>query len=178
MRLELWIIGIVLFLSYNIYDDFKLYNSIFQYKKYFQMGLIVIGGIMFYTLIKNSSTDSESFKNVIDTTSKFIQYAPIDKNSKDILTPFLQNINKVTPTRMLSSGGSNKNKRSVSDSKKKYIASNQEWNCGNCGNKLTYTFEIDHKIPLYSGGDNSVSNLIALCRECHGQKTIKDKILD
>jgi 5-methylcytosine-specific restriction endonuclease McrA len=55
--------------------------------------------------------------------------------------------------------------------KKKYVASQQDWKCGNCNNKLDYTYEIDHKIRLEHGGGNDVNNLIALCRECHGKKT-------
>ncbi len=46
----------------------------------------------------------------------------------------------------------------------------QDWKCGSCDAKLTHTFEIDHKIRLEHGGGNDVSNLIAMCRECHGQK--------
>jgi 5-methylcytosine-specific restriction endonuclease McrA len=33
-------------------------------------------------------------------------------------------------------------------------------------------YEVDHHIPLFKGGSNEVSNLIALCRNCHGKKTI------
>jgi hypothetical protein len=51
------------------------------------------------------------------------------------------------------------------------VAANQEWMCGNCNVRLDHTFEIDHKIRLEYGGDNDVSNLIALCRNCHGKKT-------
>jgi len=62
-------------------------------------------------------------------------------------------------------------KRSVSETKKKYVASRQEWKCGNCREQLKHTFEIDHKVRLDNGGNNDVSNLVALCRECHGMKT-------
>jgi hypothetical protein len=50
-------------------------------------------------------------------------------------------------------------KRSVSETKKKYVAAQQGW------------FEVDHKIRLDNGGSNSVDNLVALCRDCHGKKT-------
>ena len=62
-------------------------------------------------------------------------------------------------------------KRSVSETKKKYIASMQDWKCGQCNKKLSHTFEIDHKIRLEHGGGNDAGNLVALCRECHGEKT-------
>jgi len=62
-------------------------------------------------------------------------------------------------------------KRSVSETKKKYVASMQEWNCGDCRHKLNAWFEVDHKIRLEHGGNNDVGNLVALCRNCHGKKT-------
>jgi 5-methylcytosine-specific restriction endonuclease McrA len=62
-------------------------------------------------------------------------------------------------------------KRNVSDTKKRYVASQQNWKCKKCNLQLTYTYEIDHIIALKDGGDNSIENLVALCRECHGQKT-------
>ena len=54
---------------------------------------------------------------------------------------------------------------------KKYVASQQDWKCGHCSNTLSAWFEVDHKIGLEHGGSNHVSNLVALCRECHGEKT-------
>jgi len=62
-------------------------------------------------------------------------------------------------------------KRSVSETKKKYVASMQNWKCGDCGSQLNAWFEVDHKIKLEHGGGNNVENLIALCRDCHGKKT-------
>jgi hypothetical protein len=69
------------------------------------------------------------------------------------------------------SGGGNKNKRSVSETKKKYVASLQDWKCGDCKEKLNAWFEVDHKVRLEHGGTNSVENLVAMCRNCHGKKT-------
>ena len=63
-------------------------------------------------------------------------------------------------------------KRNVTSLTKKMVASNQKWKCGTCGQTLDFTYEIDHHIPLFKGGTNDVSNLIALCRNCHGKKTL------
>ena len=62
-------------------------------------------------------------------------------------------------------------KRSVSESKKKFVAAEQSWKCGECKRQLPGWFEVDHKIRLEHGGSNAVDNLVALCRDCHGKKT-------
>lgn len=69
-----------------------------------------------------------------------------------------------------------KNTRSVSAIVKKIVASNQQWKCGECGVVLDYTYEVDHIVPLFKGGTNKQDNLVALCRNCHGRKTILEKI--
>ena len=86
------------------------------------------------------------------------------------------NINK-----MMSSGGTSATttngsgikatKRSVSESKKKFVAAQQSWKCGDCKRQLPSWFEVDHRIRLENGGSNAVDNLVALCRDCHGKKT-------
>ena len=73
-------------------------------------------------------------------------------------------------SRLLNSGR-NSSKRSVSETKKKYVASRQNWACGDCGEQLSAWFEVDHKLRLEYGGSNHIDNLVALCRECHGKKT-------
>jgi 5-methylcytosine-specific restriction endonuclease McrA len=69
------------------------------------------------------------------------------------------------------SGNAKSTKRSVSETKKKYVASMQDWKCGDCRQKLNAWFEVDHKTRLEYGGGNEVDNLVALCRNCHGKKT-------
>jgi 5-methylcytosine-specific restriction endonuclease McrA len=72
--------------------------------------------------------------------------------------------------------GKKSTKRSVSETKKKYVASNQNWKCGDCKKQLTAWFEVDHKIRLEYGGSNHVDNLVAMCRECHGKKTAMENM--
>lgn len=71
-------------------------------------------------------------------------------------------------------GGFQKVKRSVSETRKKFVASRQGWRCKSCDMLLDFTYEIDHVKSLASGGDNSVDNLVALCVGCHKQKTLMD----
>ena len=67
--------------------------------------------------------------------------------------------------------------RSVSGYRKRYVAASQSWKCaGRCGQLLPASFEVDHIVRLDRGGDNSVTNLVALCRNCHGHKTFVEML--
>jgi hypothetical protein len=68
-----------------------------------------------------------------------------------------------------------KQKRNVSELNKKIVASRQHWKCLECRELLDFTYEVDHIKPLYKGGSNDLSNLRALCRNCHGRITMLDR---
>jgi hypothetical protein len=195
MKLELIIFGITGFLLYNAYHDGK-YTKVFSaYKKYYKMATIALVAISLYLLLKRNPDKS---KQMLLYTNNLVKYMPIDKNTIDMITPIFdftsksndnfmgalngfQNQSQMSPVlaaqqqRMMLSGQKG-TKRSVSETKKKYVAYNQDWKCGHCNNKLTHTFEVDHKIRLEHGGGNDPSNLVALCRECHGQKTASENM--
>jgi hypothetical protein len=78
-------------------------------------------------------------------------------------------------SRMMQSGKGT-TKRSVSETKKKYIAASQNWLCKDCNKQLPAWFEVDHVIALHNGGSNEIDNLVALCRDCHGKKTAMDRL--
>ena len=71
---------------------------------------------------------------------------------------------------------SKNSKRKLSETTKKVVASNQQWSCKKCNIMLDASYEVDHINPLYNGGTNDITNLQALCRNCHGVKTMKDKL--
>jgi 5-methylcytosine-specific restriction endonuclease McrA len=77
--------------------------------------------------------------------------------------------------RMMNSGKTG-TKRSVSETKKKFVASRQNWSCDDCKSQLSAWFEVDHVVRLEHGGSNHVDNLVALCRECHGKKTAMENL--
>ena len=194
MRLEILIFGIAGFLLYNMYYDGYYSKLLLSYKKYYSMALIAFLAICFYIMIKRNPLQT---KNMLLYTNNMIKYMPIDKSSMDMITPIFDLSTKSTTFfnpeqnqilqqqhRNLMEQGNGYNqgqmgrpvKRSVSETKKKYVASMQDWKCGQCNQKLSYTFEIDHKIRLENGGGNDVTNLVALCRECHGQKTAMENM--
>ncbi len=69
-----------------------------------------------------------------------------------------------------------KQKRKVTDSTKKLVASNQQWRCAICHCILDETYEVDHIIPLYKNGSNEIDNLMALDPICHRKKTNADRL--
>jgi len=189
MKIELLIIGITVFFVLNIYHDGKYVKLVKSWKKYYQMAGIGFVGLSTYLFMKKYPSQSH---NLISHANGIIKYMPIDKEASDLLSPILNmsggNSNvgggnggsyMMSPQekRILTSGGSNientqkATKRSVSETKKKYVAAQQGWNCGGCKKQLPAWFEVDHKIRLDNGGSNNVDNLVALCRDCHGKKT-------
>ena len=85
-------------------------------------------------------------------------------------------INSLKERKMINEHNYTKQKRNVNNTVKKLIAANQEWKCNKCKELLDASYEIDHIIPLYRNGSNHVNNLQALCRNCHGKKTILDNL--
>ena len=113
---------------------------------------------------------------------------PINKNTLGALSPiidftgehdgsFMETFNGINsnPAKFsnnrIKTSGKNGNKRCVSETKKKYVASQQNWKCKECSRTLPAWFEVDHTKRLDQGGTNHIDNLVALCRDCHGKKT-------
>jgi hypothetical protein len=176
MNIKLWIVIVCSVILYNIYYETNILKYFNNYKKYYKMAVIVIFGLGAIKIINFSP--KMSYDNM-DTLNTFIKLMPIDKGSKDLITPFLQNDNYNAPyssVKRINKSGGKSHKRSVSETKKKYVASQQEWKCKHCHQQLSAWFEVDHKIRLDQGGTNEVTNLEALCRECHGKKTSMENL--
>tara|TARA_A100001015_G_C14990700_1_gene713797 strand:- start:291 stop:800 length:510 start_codon:yes stop_codon:yes gene_type:complete len=164
MYIKNWVIILTGLALYDAYHEHIYFNKLKTYKKYYKMIAIAIAGIGIYKMLQNSSN-----LNKLKIFDNFIKIIPIDKSSKDMISPFLSGETNEIPKRMLSSG--KHCKRSVSEVKKKVIASRQNWSCNDCKDTLTAWFEVDHVKRLDQGGTNEIDNLVALCRNCHGKKT-------
>jgi len=191
MRLEIFVLGLTAFFVYNAYTDGKYTKMFMSFKKYYKMIFYAILGIGIYYMLKRNPSRG---KDMLLYANNVVKYLPIDKNSMDMLSPiidfsgssersFMEGFNDIEPCapgfcseRRIQSSGRGATKRSVSETKKKYVAANQDWKCGHCNNQLDHTFEIDHKVRLEYGGGNDVDNLIALCRNCHGKKTASENM--
>jgi len=201
MRFELILLLITGFIVANIYTEGKYIKLMISWKKYYQMAGVVFGALMLYTLIKKNPLRA---KEIITTSNDYIKYLPVDRDTSTFLSPILDFTSKqnffdsqyqsidggnynypvvsmpdaterVGETRMLNSGKKT-TKRSVSETKKKFVASRQNWCCGDCQQQLSAWFEVDHKMRLEHGGSNHIDNLVALCRECHGKKTAMENL--
>jgi|LauGreSBDMM110SN_4_FD.fasta_scaffold00940_2 hypothetical protein len=147
--------------------------------------LLYANNMVKYLPIDRSSIDM--LTPIFDfTTSNQMDYSD-NTNNNGIHQPrsFMESFNDITLSpsnyqnageRRINHSGKMATKRSVSETKKKYVASQQNWKCGNCQDQLNAWFEVDHKIRLEHGGGNDVANLVALCRECHGKKTAMENM--
>jgi hypothetical protein len=191
MKIELLIIGITIFFILNTHSDGKYIKLVKSWKKYYQMAGIGFVGLSAYLFLKKHPTQSQ---HLLSHANGIIKYMPIDKESSDLLSPLFDMSRRTfggggndmsAQERIIQNSGRGGGgggahagtgavktvKRSVSETKKKYVAAQQGWNCGGCKKQLPAWFEVDHKIRLDNGGSNNVDNLVALCRDCHGKKT-------
>ena len=199
MRIEIILFLITGAIIANVYTEGKLLKQAFSYKKYYQMAGIALGALFLYYVLKKNPLNARNIlatsndyikylpvdKNtssilspILDFTSKhdFSQgagshggYQGGQHNQSNQSNQYSQQEQRSTDR--IAQSGKKSTKRSVSETKKKYVAARQNWKCEDCKNQLTAWFEVDHKIRLEYGGSNHIDNLVALCRECHGKKT-------
>ena len=186
MKLELVIFGITGFLITNTYYDGKYTKMLQMGQKYFKMIMFGFIGLSLYIFIKKHPNES---KGMLSHANDIIRYMPIDKNTTDLISPIFdlttmqQRFSKQTPqtaqtpqTKRMLRSGKNTVGRSVGETKKKYIASRQNWRCAHCNSQLDASFQVDHVIRLADGGTNHIDNLEALCCNCHGKKTTQENM--
>ena len=197
MKLELFIFGITAFLIFNTYYDGKYLKVFHSWQKEIKMSTFAFVGLSLYIFLKKNPGQTQS---MMSHANDIIRYMPISRSSADMLSPFLDFANNKSlfqtdsapgqgqgqrqgqgpglgrreaqmEARITSSGRNNASKRSVSETKKKFVAAQQSWKCGHCDRQLPAWYEVDHIVRLEHGGSNNVDNLVALCRDCHGKKT-------
>jgi len=197
MRFELIIFIIAGLIIANIYTEGKYLKLLTTWKKYYQMAGVAFGALMIYMLLKYNPLRAQQ---IMATSNEYLKYLPLDSSTSSIISPILDFTSKhnfaedqyssldggnynypiismpeVSNQRMvenrLMTSGKKATKRSVSETKKKFVASRQNWKCQECQSQLNAWFEVDHIKRLEYGGSNHIDNLVALCRECHGKKT-------
>ena len=185
MRIEIILFIITGLIVANIYTEGKYLKHIYTFKKYYKMIGVILGSLFLYFIIRKNPMRT---KELLTAGNDYIKYLPLDRDTKDYISPILDFTTKQnwggiggdhpvvpmpqqqTNPSIIRSGG-NITKRSVSETKKKFVSARQQWKCGHCKEQLNHTFEVDHIIGLHEGGSNNIDNLISLCRNCHGLKT-------
>lgn len=193
MRFELIIFVIAAAVMANIYTEGKYLHTLMSYKKYYQMAGVAVVAFMLFWLMRKNPVQAHQ---MLAASNDYIKYLPVDRNASSIISPILDFTRKqnIANDQYYGRGGYNHpvlsinpntppmenrikpTKRSVSETKKKYVASSQNWRCGDCGKQLNAWYEVDHTIRLEHGGSNHIDNLVALCRECHGKKTTMENL--
>lgn len=179
MRIELWIFFITIAILYDTYHNNVYSKKIYYYKKYFKIIGTAIAVLLFYVFMKKNPNDA---CDILQNLNNCIKYLPLDKTTSSILTSgsgiLSQSNNSFSPNEPSPMLNTTTNidkittvKRSVSETKKKYVAYSQGWKCNFCNKTLDHTYEIDHKVELRNGGSNETDNLVALCAGCHRLKT-------
>lgn len=178
MRKDLWILVITGAIVANMYYDNKLIKKLMAWKKYYRMAGVAGFGILLFLFCRKNPRESQA---LLQNANELVRMLPIDHHTSSMLQPVLRYTRldgsapgpEPTPVQRDDPGRGvhTRTKRSVSETKKKYVAAQQNWKCRDCGDMLTAWFEVDHVHRLESGGTNDVSNLVALCRNCHGKKT-------
>ena len=149
MRIELVILGITAFFIANVYTDGKYWKLLQTNQKYYKMAGIALAGLMIYVLFKKFPSKAHE---IIRGSNEYIKYLPVDKETMGMLNPILDFTSKqnmynehgsmmpilplgreeVSTERILNSGrvtggtatpGQKATKRSVSETKKKFVAS-------------------------------------------------------
>ena len=176
MKLEVIAIVVTGLVAANIYYDGKYVKMLSQWTKYFRIAGVCFAGLAAYAVLKKSPRQSQS---ILVSAGDLFRYMPVDRRTANAVSAFLpvpDSKTNAAEQRILTSGRGGTTvapiKRSVGESKKKYVAASQDWKCHKCQSLLAATYEVDHVVDLQYGGSNDVSNLVALCRNCHGEKTM------
>jgi len=197
MKLEVLVLAVSGFFIANTYYEGNYVKILQSWQKYFKMAGFAFAGLSIYLFLKKNPNQSQS---LVQELTNIVKFMPSAKSTLDVFTPFTDFTNQ-TPfmgggmsmnndgtnmygqsqqqqhqvNRIMESGKTG-TKRCVSETKKKFVASQQSWKCGHCQKQLPAWFEVDHKIRLEHGGSNHVDNLVALCRDCHGRKTAMENL--
>jgi len=180
------ILGITAFMISDTFYDGKYSKLLKSWTKYYQMAGYAFVGISLILFLRKNPDQA---KDVVMNASNIVKGMPMDKGASEMFMPLVNAMNpqsfftsnnnackeQKSINKMMESGKKS-TKRSVSETKKKFVAAQQSWTCNKCKKQLPAWFEVDHRVRLEYGGSNHVDNLEALCRDCHGRKTAMENL--
>jgi hypothetical protein len=171
MKVEILLVLAICFILYDTYYGKGYLKYLYSLKRHAKTITLIVGILGVYLMLKR---DPSNFKKVLLNANQLVTTLPM---ASGLPNPYDMESSATSSTlKRLITSGKGASKRSVGETKKKYVAASQDWKCGGCGQKLNAWFEVDHKVRLEYGGGNEVTNLVALCRECHGEKTAMENM--
>ena len=121
------------------------------------------------------------FKDILKALAEKKCFTPISSNDlDDIFEQAKEHVIKEITEHIVSLSKPDikitKTIRKTPEPVKKQVAARQFWKCHSCNQMLQSSFQVDHTIPLWMGGEDNESNLTALCANCHSIKTQNEAI--
>jgi 5-methylcytosine-specific restriction endonuclease McrA len=163
------VLGVLVWLNYKFKNIVvKGYNFFSQFPKLILVGIGIMIVVSPFLLKDNSLLNA--FRDFLPNSinEKLDVINGIKNNNPQNFQPYQNQNRRIT--------GTTRDRRKVPEQLKKVVAANQKWKCRHCNNDLDAKYEVDHIIALEDNGDNMINNLQALCRNCHGKKTLSDDI--
>lgn len=182
MRMEIWLLLATVFVLGNMYYDGKWTKMIAVNQKYVKMAGVLVAAYTVYWVFRGNPNRQSAAQIAAGALRE------LDLDASQQLAPLLDRVARTSPSwegghatglrdaPARPGTGERAHRRSVSESKKKFVAASQEWCCGHCRQRLEASYEVDHIVRLDRGGSNEVENLVALCRNCHGRKTSRENM--
>lgn len=67
-------------------------------------------------------------------------------------------------------------RRTITADEKRVVGARQGWRCSACGVLLSSAYEVDHTVPLFEGGEDTLDNTTAMCPNCHALKSQRERM--
>lgn len=180
LRRSLLVVVICAILMGDVLTGGAFQRRVLSWKRYGQAAMIALVGLGLLLLVNKPGADKMS---MAQTATGIVSALPSSATTQLISTGLGFVHSSPTPqasliaTELTPSGTSpTRVKRSVSEARKRAVAARQDWRCASCAEMLEATYEVDHVIELQDGGSNEMENLTALCRNCHGRKTLDQRL--
>jgi len=179
LRRSLLVVLICGVLMGDVLTGGALQRRVLSWKRYGQAAMIALVGLGLLLLVNKPGADNMS---MVHTATGIVSALPSSATTQLLSTGLgYMNNSPVPQAPSLSTMGSpvsqpTRVKRSVSEARKRAVAAAQDWRCASCAEMLEATYEVDHIIELQDGGTNEIENLTALCRNCHGRKTLDQRL--
>ena len=153
------ILAITGFMISDTFYEGKYTKLLKSWTKFYKMGGYAFLGISLLLFLRKNPDQAQ---DVVMNASNIVRGMPFDRGASEMFMPLVSamnpqsffNKNKVcnnqeqrSAEKMMGSGKKG-TKRSVSETKKKFVAAQQSWICNKCKKQLPAWFEVDHKIQI------------------------------